>query len=383
MIYKCETRLFCDCGRREKVRCVFVWIHRTLYMFFMNEGCLNSAVTVTVSCDRNKTCINVSGNVSAGSAVDMIKRKFPSFNNRFFLQTDITAVPDGYLINIHDKKSIREYLFEYEYIGCIDIFAVCDVVKDIFSLYGEDIFRDVIFDYNVIFINKDFSDLSFVYLPFLSNDEKHVSFKEFLRILFVHMEETDYESEQYVKNLISTVTKWEISHYDSTFYAEMVFCIESYMNHCCRDTKKDVFTKGADVIKKLFGNSSKNNSINNKSMCFMLFSDDKPRQHYLFEYDCAENLFLYRSVESISAQTIGDCLKIGRDANWSNIHIADMTASGRFGIIVFNGECFCMKFINSISYKNTDCRQNGMLILNDGTNVKIGRRLYTVGVRTL
>lgn len=350
-------------------------------MILMNDKFSSSGVTVTISCDRNKTCINVSGNVSASYATDIVKSKFSVLNNRFLLPVDITASPDGYLVNIQDKKSIREYLFEKEYLNCADIFFVCSIAKEIFELYGEDVFKDILFDYNAVFVNNDISELSFVYLPLLSLDKNRVSFNEFLRVLFVHMEETDPDSEKYVKKLISTVTRWEKLQYDGTVFSEINSCIEEFKRNFYKDMKKDVFSKGVDMLRKLLSNTQKNSNNTKTVLQFVLFSSEKPRQRYVYAYDRCEKCF-FSSATNIS-KSVGNCLKIGRDSSWADIHIPDMTVNSRFGVVDFNGEKFCMMRDVFAETNSDDYEYDRRIILSDGQRVQIGKNMYIVKVRNL
>jgi len=120
------------------------------------------AVQVRISCDRMSTRINVTGNISAQNAVERMKAKFRSYDNKYFLRPEIAAVPDGYVINIQGRKSVKNCLSEHKSVSCRDIFSICEVVQKLFDTYGADVFREVLFDYKAIFADEEIKTLYFV-----------------------------------------------------------------------------------------------------------------------------------------------------------------------------------------------------------------------------
>ena len=171
-------------------------------------------ISVKISNDRGKICINVTGDISASSAVECVKHNLPEVVCENFFMPDITAVSGGYAINIIGRKSVKDYLAECPVVSCKMIFSIAETAKSIFDTYGKICFSQILFDYNVILLkNNSLENLDFVFAPFSYFDDKLVKFSELLMLLFIHMDEDDTYSEDCVKKLIDHVSKWEKENY--------------------------------------------------------------------------------------------------------------------------------------------------------------------------
>ncbi|MBQ8164692.1 MAG: hypothetical protein IJZ94_04695 [Clostridia bacterium] len=340
-----------------------------------------SDIDVRISCDRMQVCINVSGNVSAKEAINLIKERLPDFNNKFFLQTDITAIPDGYSINIHGRKSVKEYLAEKQYVSCIDIFSVCKMAKDVFDKYGKSVFLDILFDYNVIFVEENMQLLNFVFVPFLHTDRQHMTFKEFIRVLFIHMAETDPESEENVVKLLNVINEWEDSGYKDKKFQGFALCIESFMDKYYRNSKKDLITKGTNAIKQLIGGIYVEKRDIKDRISYISFLCDKPKSRHSFAYDDVKKVFLRLDKNKSLDNSVFSCLKIGREKEWADLYIADMTVNSRFGTVYFLENNFCIKYETAIDASENDFFRSGKTYaIKDGQTISIGKLRYTVKI---
>ena len=341
-------------------------------------------VSVKISHDRGKTSVSVVGGVSASYAVESVRKNIPDMNYENFLKPDITAVPGGYVINILGRRSVRDYLAERPAVLCDTIFSVAETVKKIFDTYGKMIFSQLLFDYSVIFIKNDsLRQLDFVFVPFSDNDVQRAKFSEFLRVLFLHMEETDIIFEEAVKKLIKIISEWESSGCEKRYCADIEKCFLEHRNMLQKNRKKDILSKGSFAIRGLFGGLSENADYGSKKIFRIAVSSDENGFTWSYVYDLSYNCFFCYDKPGEDNKASFESLKIGREQEWAVMHIADMTVSGRYGEIFFEDNEFVFRAHKKVLPDNAVLSDKKTpQILKSGQKMQIGKHTYTVKVRS-
>lgn len=340
-------------------------------------------VIVKISNERLKTVITVTGNVCAKSAREFIGKCGTDDLSDSLIIPDITALPQGYCVNLFDLTTLREKLDDCGMVDCFQIFSICDMVLNLFKKYGKEIFADILFDYNAVFVSDgDMLKVSFLYLPFLHCDRYRIRFSEFIRMLFVHMRENDNLSERFVTELLEYVNLWENSDYDNDYLGNIVFCINAFMEYYNRDSKRDLFSKSFGALKNIVSNkNTAQNRMKDKKYIVVLTCPDK-KKSYSFVFDSLQNMFYVLDNNSDKNTSGMKLLKVGRDKSWADIHIPDMYVSGKFCTILFEEGCLVAK---------TDCfsenniadsfLKSNVVKLENGSQFSVGKNLYNVIIK--
>ncbi|MBE7064756.1 MAG: hypothetical protein E7384_02945 [Ruminococcaceae bacterium] len=339
-------------------------------------------VSVKISCDRTKSSIDVIGDFTATDAVKKVKESFADTYCKLLLTPDISSVPGGYVMNIHGRKSVKDCISEKYTVTCTDIFQIARNIKELYDKYGQVVFSQIIFDYAVVFVKQNITDLDFVFVPFSDKDGKRSDMCELLHILFIHMSFFDNESEIAVAELIKKIRKWQVSGYDQIEYREFSEYIEGYLSHD-KKKQKEIFSKGGTSIRQFFGNfQGEAKKRSKRCLCISIFCDESDK-NYVCMYDPQEDLFFVENKIVGEKRSYPYSLKIGREKAWAAVYADDMTVSGRFGEIVCTNNKFILNSYSAVDSGNDGlCQQNDAYILKDGQKIKIGKRLYTVKLQS-
>ena len=114
----------------------------------------------------------------------------------------------------------------------------------------------------------------------------------------------------------------------------------------------------------------------------VLLTCPERKKCYSFVFDGFQNMFYVTPVSADPSRKGLNCLKIGRDKLWSDIHIPDMFVSGRFCTIFFDGTGLCAEKNVLAKKENTEnLKFSSIIKLENGGQFTIGKDLYNVIIK--
>ena len=332
------------------------------YMFNSDKN-----LKVNVSSDKNKCIVEVVGNVNICDAKKVYAENFNGGLQCAVIDCSINPSNNGYSVVVSGRTSLKEYLSTKQSISCEIIisffYRICEIFNECNSVY---VICDLMFDYNTIFIETNISEALFMYVPYSKEDCKKFKLSELAELLYLYAEEQDMYNENIVRDIIDSVKKWEKNNYNLSDFEAFVnyvrICHKEFIEKAKRNKNFSPFRQN-DISERNyeFLSSNKKETIN-----ISLYSGFISKYHMSVNDENEENI-----------------MKIGRNKSWADVHISDMTVSGKQAVIYYNQHSFYLKQLSTVSETMVSgvkvVYDTGVVLLN-GTEISLGRQLLKVKI---
>ena len=325
-------------------------------------------IEVYISSEKNKCTVDVAGDMDVSEAKEVF---FLNFNDKIrFAVADCSITPSnfGYAMTVLGHKTLREYLVTKQCITCRDIFGFCQRVCYVFKCCeNKGVFSDFMFDYNAVFVDSDISESVFMYVPYSSMDKSKIKFSELAEILYIYVDEQEIDVNETVRELISFIQRWEKSGYEPLLFNELDnfihLCMESFGDR----PKKDILLKNCLSKKNIETADVRRRETMQCQGIILLSGVTKKQYKYLRE----------RNDDGGDENVI----KIGRNKMWADMHISDMTVSGKHAVVVYKEKKFYIKQLSNVgktSVNGIDVNYETSSLLLNGTVISFGRQDFKV-----
>jgi len=164
---------------------------------------------IRINRERNGCHVTVNTHICANE-IKLLLEKFADEVSDIFVPAEILWDGNAYSFYIRHRQSLKEYLCRYE-ITVKDFNKLISKISKLIILTGKmNVSKEsIVFNYDCVFIGKNFDNLEFVYVPGIDKDENFTGISDLLTVLAIHIKYENEKEEAFVKNTIQNVMEWE------------------------------------------------------------------------------------------------------------------------------------------------------------------------------
>lgn len=312
-----------------------------------------------ISCDRRSCTVSIILRDGFKLYKDAVREKVGFFEEGIIETSPVSSCPGGYMCIVKGKKSVKDYLCEEKKLEAEILQGLINSLIKLISVCKEKNVQleDVVFDYRAVFLENNSYNMRFLYMPGASYFQKEESCFELIKVVFLHIYETMSEEEYREGESIIAYKEANIETLH-VFLEKMNTWISS-----CLAKKANRRTRIVKQIKgwvNIFEKKPKNDterenkkSFKNNKKIIEIFGEKK-----------LEGVYYSKRCNGDKK----DVIRIGRDKEWSDVTVNDMTASRRHAELVFNEE-------GNVTVR--DMSRNGTQI--NGVLQKKNEKTYDIG----